>query len=336
MNIFSEIYGAYYLAVSKILEKETLSREDVKKIIDTYAFKDSYFFMEPKIFPNEDISDWGLLKANPDKSYSPVLKNKPVRILSAVQKSFLKSSLNDKKAKLFFDDETISRLSERLSNEKDLRKCEDFKYFDVFTDGDNYKNPSYRKHFKTILNAVKTHEILKISFTSGKGEKKFGYYLPSKIEYSRKNDKFRAYCFTVKNDSLEKTAVINIGRITRISGTGKNVRVSEADVKKQFDDSKSKEPVVLEVSSERNGIERFMTEFAGYEKRAETDTASGICRVYLWYDIHDRTEVLISILGFGPVVKILAPESFKREARERITKQFELIKNFKESEVNEC
>ena len=43
--------------------------------------------------------------------------------------------------------------------------------------------------------------------------------------------------------------------------------------------------------------------------------------VKLYYDKEDRTEMLIRILSFGPVVKVTEPESFIDMIRERLEMQ---------------
>ena len=77
---------------------------------------------------------------------------------------------------------------------------------------------------------------------------------------------------------------------------------------------------MLEVRDERNALERVMLEFAYYRKQAER-TDDGNYRVRLWYDRSERTEILIRILSFGPVVKVISPESFINEIIERLSKQ---------------
>ena len=66
-------------------------------------------------------------------------------------------------------------------------------------------------------------------------------------------------------------------------------------------------------------------EFAPYEKRAEFDLISRKCTIKLWYDYQEETELLIRLLGFGSVLEIVSPPDFRRKARERITRQYQLL-----------
>ena len=43
--------------------------------------------------------------------------------------------------------------------------------------------------------------------------------------------------------------------------------------------------------------------------------------VRIWYDRKDRREILIKLLSFGPVIKVLGPDSFVDEIKERLIRQ---------------
>lgn len=47
-------------------------------------------------------------------------------------------------------------------------------------------------------------------------------------------------------------------------------------------------------------------------------------RLTLRYDREDETELLIRVLSFGPVLKVVSPDSFIDKVMERLRKQFEL------------
>ncbi|WP_028520894.1 WYL domain-containing protein [Ruminococcus flavefaciens] len=85
------------------------------------------------------------------------------------------------------------------------------------------------------------------------------------------------------------------------------------------------------MTNERNGVERFMLEFAPYEKHTVRDLETGQYTVELWYDEQDETEVLIMLLSFVPVIEILGPEKLREQAKERLTRQYELLYGQKES-----
>ena len=319
-NIFSEIYGAYFRAACRALEKDVISESEINSIISEEAFADSALFLPKKLIPRKDGSDWHLLKENGGKCFSSVLAHKPRHIITSMQKRWLKSQLSNPRFRLFFD---TAELEKRLEAVEPLYNAKHFRYVDSFSDGDNFEDENYIKHFREILSAVKSGEVLMIEFVSGKKQYKKGRFLPLKIEYSRKNDKFRVYCTSV-GDRHFSNGIINIGRITCIEHIGKFSRY-EGTMTDYFNSQKCAESVTVEVSAERNGVERFMMEFASYEKRTELDTETGKCTVKLWYDRFDETELLIRLLSFGPVIEILGPDDFRQQAAERVKNQFRLL-----------
>jgi len=83
-------------------------------------------------------------------------------------------------------------------------------------------------------------------------------------------------------------------------------------------------PVILEISKERNALERCMLQFASFERRTEYDRERDMYTCHIWFDPAGETELLIRILSFGPVVRVLEPEGFLHQIEECIGLQIEL------------
>ena len=68
-----------------------------------------------------------------------------------------------------------------------------------------------------------------------------------------------------------------------------------------------------------------MLHFANYEKRTEYDEKreKWICSICC--DREDEPELLIDVLSFGPVVRVLGPEDFVRQVRQRVERQHQLF-----------
>lgn len=325
MTIFSEIYGAYFRIAAEILSKKSVTEAEIYDIINKEGFRDSTLFLPQKLIPRVDGTDWGLLRKNPDGSFGGVLKNPPRPLLTRLHKMWLKALLSDEKIDLFLGEKEKKQLSERLKDIPELYKNEYFRFTDIFADGDDYGSERYRRSFKAILGAIKRRELPEIQFTSGHGKRICAKYLPVKIEYSQKNDKLRAYCYSFRRGRICGSGTINIGRIEDVRETG--VTISEELSEERFlARLKCEQPVTVRVSTERNAAERFTAEFASYEKRVERDLESGSLLVKIYYNPQDETELLIRLLSFGPVLEILSPESFRAQAAERVRMQAELLK----------
>lgn len=325
MTIFSEIYGAYFRAAEKILSKGSVTEAEIYDIINKEGFKDTALFLPQKLIPRADGTDWGLLRKAPDGKYESVLKNPPRPIVTRLQKMWLKAKLSDDMIGLFMEKKERELLSERLGNVLELYKNEYFRFTDIFTDGDDYGSERYRRNFKAVLGALKRRELLEIRFTSGHGKRICAKYLPIKIEYSQKNDKLRAYCYSFRQGRICGCGTINIGRIEEVRETGVIIR-GELSEERFLARMKCGQPVTVRVTTERNAAERFTAEFASYEKQTERDLESGSLLVKIFYNPQDETELLIRLLSFGPVLEILSPESFRAQAANRVRAQAELLK----------
>lgn len=329
MNLFHETYGIYFRVVQRLLEQEVIQESDINHIIFEEAFQDSLLFLPQKLIPQKDGSDWGMLHRNTDNTLSPVTQHQPPKIVTTIQKRWLKATLDDPKMRLFLSDDTFSALEKRLSDVEPLYHREKFCYFDRFADGDNMIEESYRIHFQQLLKAIHTQQLLRITYTSRKKESICGIFQPIQLEYSRKNDKLRVHCRNFENKLPKGNSIINLGRITAIQPC--DIVKYSYSITTYFQERRCHVPVKVLVKNERNATNRFLMEFASFEKRTERDIKSGTCCVWLYYDKQDETEMLIRLLGFGSVIEILEPEEFRQKAAKRVQIQYELLFNKNES-----
>lgn len=80
------------------------------------------------------------------------------------------------------------------------------------------------------------------------------------------------------------------------------------------------------ITNQRNALERTMLHFANYEKHTrKIDADHYECQIY--YNQNDETELLIELLSFGPTIKVLGPDHFVVQIKERLQKQTLLLKS---------
>ncbi|HAP78792.1 MAG TPA: WYL domain-containing protein, partial [Ruminococcus sp.] len=120
MELFSEIYSAYYNAVTEILSEQNLSKKDIISIINRNAFSESSLYIVPAI-----CGEWELLSEN-NGIYNSKLKNTPSMPLTETEKQWLKAVISDSRSSLFIDDDTKLHISEMLKNTEPLFNQEDF------------------------------------------------------------------------------------------------------------------------------------------------------------------------------------------------------------------
>lgn len=320
MELFNEVYGIYYRLLHNILKAMPLTKQQIKNIVDQNGLPESTLHFLPQLL---DEQNWQLFNEE-DGFFTSKLKNLPELPLTTLELSWLKAVLQDKKAKLFLTDKELALLQKNLKDVQPLYQQTDFLCFDCCLDGDDYENPSYRKNFQQILSALNTKQTIQINFTSGKGKRNNGHFLPLKLEYSEKDDKFRLYCAQIKNSKITNYFTINLARIDTIV-TSQEKCSTEPHLQRYFNNNRCKEPLVIKITSERNALERFSIEFSAYEKTSEFDEATNTCITNIYYQNYDQTELLIKILSFGPTIEVLAPKSFIHQIKQRIKKQVELL-----------
>lgn len=322
MMMFHEMYGAYFRIAAKVLGTETVTEQALRGIVQAEGFRDSVLFVPQKLIPQQDGSDWGLLRQNPDGTFRRITKHAPQMPLTLLQKRWLRAKLRDPKMQLFLEDDTLDALELALHDVRPLWQSGAFRLTDKFADGDDFA--AYRALFRQIVQAMRRGEVLMIRFRSGHGKRMYQRCLPIAMEYSGKNDKFRMYCRGLRGDRLSGGGIINLGRIESVRGTGVLMQEQGASAR-FFASRRCKVPVTVRVTAERNAVERFLTEFASYEKHTERNLETGECTVQLWYDRQDETELLIQLLSFGPVLEILGPPDFRAQAAARVAAQYALL-----------
>lgn len=296
--IFSEIHSVYYHTVAKILTaalQETVTEKDLQKQVEQHAFSESVL----TILPALKSGKWQLMR----EDLSPVLYQAPKRPLSLLEKRWLKSLYDDPRMRLFADELPA------MEDIEPLFTREDYTVYDQYADGDPFTDESYIRNFRRIRQAIKEKRPVIISMVNRRGaEKSFRFY-PIGFEYSLKDDKIRVLAEKCMYHQF------NLARILHVDfyvGDGPWRTRKKVDRKKEL---------VLEITDERNALERAMLHFAHLEKQAErVDEQHYLLK--LKYYASDETELVIRVLSFGPLVKVLEPESFVQLIKKRLRVQF--------------
>lgn len=324
MELFSEIYNCYFQVIKSLIEKKNyISKEELNYRIKNSGFEESILYLLPKLTEN----GWGFYEKQEGFLYSKLSTDFYVP-LTNLQKSYLKAILLDDKITLFLSDVEIENINTLFADVEPLYQPDDFYYYDKFSDGDDYKNPVYRKHFQTIIAAIKKHEYLDILYESRHNHRVHHYYLPCRLEYSIKNDCFRLLAVGSHIQRNSKLEILNLSRIQEITPCNKTIK-KLPDINRFLQKSYYKEPVKVLIKNQRNALERAMLQFANYEKNTrKIDDNTYECLIY--YNKKVETELLIEILSFGPMMKVVGNDSFLKLVKERLSRQallFEQMSN---------
>ena len=300
--IFSEIYGSYFKAVSAILAKAvdgTLTEQEITRTVLENAFGESLVTIPAKL----SDGSWPLLTAD----YGTPLRHAPHAPLTTLEKQWLKALLLDPRIRLFDPSE------EGLEDVEPLFTPDQFVYFDRYADGDPYDDPRYIEHFRLIIRAMHEKRKLRVRFHGHRGTRQGYICIPYKLEYSSKDDKFRLI-----TGFRNKPLTVNLSRID-------SVHILEPwDESEYLQPREREKTLVMELYDSRNSLERAMLHFSDLEKETERIDEKHY-RITLNYKQGDETEILIRILSFGPVLKVIEPETMVKQIRERLERQDALL-----------
>lgn len=302
--IFSEVYSSYYKAMERLVKLAQAGRLDDKtaaQIIQTTAFPESFLYILSAIAEEQ----WNIIT----KEFATPLRYPPTLPVTALEKRWLKAISRDLRFHLFLDNDI-----EGLSDIQPLYRNEDFYYVDQVKDGDPFESPEYISRFRTVLRAFREKRHLYIVYKSGTGNLHSGLFIPFRLEYSIKDDKFR-----LLTHYQSVVRIINLGRILT------------AELRETYNQAavmvpvRIKRQVKLELYDRRNALERGMVHFADYQKVTE-QVNKDLYYMTLSYNKEDEAEVLIRILSFGPMMKVISPPEFVDRVKERLLWQKELGK----------
>ncbi|MBD5492711.1 MAG: WYL domain-containing protein [Lachnospiraceae bacterium] len=332
MELFSEIYSCYYQVLRHLLcSQDTLTIQDIRRRICSEGFEESLLSIIPKL---ED-GTWNLFEKD-GKLYRSRLSSSFITPVSDLEKSYLKALLSDPRIGLFLEQEQLEELDKMLTLVAPLWKQEQFYYFDRFADSDPYEDENYRNCFRTLLQAQKQKRYVDIDYTSPNGNRVHHHYIPARLEYSVKNDKFRILALKpshsifnsssrheTQTDGRMKLEILNVSRIQSVKLMPKTLS-SPVDLDAMIQCSYYKEPLKLRIVNKRNALERAMLHFANYEKNTtKIDENTYECLIY--YNQNMETELLIEVMSFGPMLTVLENERFLNSLKARLQRQMSLV-----------
>lgn len=309
--LFHEIYGSYYQTAAAILSQAvrgSLTGKELNALVREHAFGESLLSI-PDGLKGEK---WRLLH----KDLTTPLKNEPSMPLTLLEKRWMKTLLQDPRIRLFEPDMT------GLENVEPLFSPDTVVYYDRYSDGDDYQDPAYIHHFRTILRALREHRDLAVLFETRLHNRLRLVLTPSYLEYSEKDDRFRLIAA-----GRRRRWSINLASITRCSLAGQSQPMEQKDTEKVS--------VTFELYDRRNALERVLLHFSHLEKETRRLDDNKYL-VTLKYDRQDETEMVIRILSFGPVIRVTEPESFIGLLRDRIEKQAGSQLFFRELTIQTC
>lgn len=360
MELFSEIYSCYYQVLRHLLcTQEALTIQEIRSRICGEGFEESLLSIIPKL---ED-GTWSLFEKE-GKLYRSRLSPSFTTPVSDLEKSYLRALLDDPRIGLFLDQKQLQALDEILASVPPLWRQDQFYYFDRFADGDPYEDENYRRSFRTLLQAQKENRYVDIDYTSPNGNRVHHHYVPARLEYSVKNDKFRllalkhtgrgvsrqrdcppvhlsAQCCTQADAASEQSAAFDPG--THCSARTDSrmkleiLNVSRIQSVRPMENVLSS-PVDLNAIIQHSYYKeplrlRIVNQRNALERamlhfanyeKNTTKVDEDTYECLIYYNQSMETELLIEVMSFGPMLTVLGNERILNSLKARLQRQITL------------
>ena len=296
--IFSELYSAYYRTVAAILSA-ILDGEQNEKALQDIVVRHAFGESVLTILPALKTEKWQLVHAD----MTTPIRHKPTLPLTMLQKQWLKAISLDPRVQLFgvdFPD---------LGNVEPLFTPADYHVYDKYGDGDPYTDPEYIRQFRVILSAIQNGSQIKFNMVNRKGNTMYVRCRPVRLQYSEKDDKFR-----VITAGWRAVSTVNLAKIQNCAHYQGTQQVKGREREELYD------TVTVKIRNERNAPERFLLNFAHFEKQTEKLDKKHY-QVRIRYPLNDQPEMVIRMLSFGPMIEVTEPEAFRALMIEKLKKQ---------------
>lgn len=310
MEIFHELYGRYYQNMARILLETPCTRDVIEKIIKEQGFEESLLFLLPQV---TGIEGWNLLEQQDQLWYSKLLYE-PYTPTTQLERRWLKAQLKDQKVKLFLSEDLLRQFLERLQEEKELYRKEDFDFFDRNKKGDPYEEETYQKVMRTVLRGMYKRAELEITDQNKKER-----YLPLQMSYSMREDRFRLYAVSKRDILQDQMTILCMSKIKNAEILPERT-ISEINLQKWLKEHREKKPVIVRVSDERKALDRFMIQMTDYEKKTEEKEDKKV-DVHIFYRPEQKEELLERFLAMGPMLEVIEPQELRLEIEKRIRDQ---------------
>lgn len=239
------------------------------------------------------------------------------RPFTTVERRWLKAISLDPKFHLFRSD-----YSEELKDVEPLFTADDIAVLGKFEDGDDYSNQDYQRNFEQIGIAIEYNTALSIEYVTGRGKVMSGQYIPYKLDYSKRNDKFRLFARNIDDDSNTIINLDSIKKCQRLNGVHGKTKEQES-FKHEADST-----VVFVIKNERNSLERIIYELSHYYKTVEKLEDDNY-KITVKYNKSDMRELAISLMSYAHFIKIQGPDKIRDRIQEKIQQQKKLNMKFR-------
>lgn len=334
MELFDEVKNRYFHIIFNVLNecKDGISKDHILKIVNEEEFQEKVIGKGFQTFEGlllneyEDNENFNLIQEE-NGLYYPNIKGKkksvvPVR-LNNVEKMWLKNLLNEEFIQFILSDATILKLKAALedvegANTSHIIENTNKSILLGIEDLDMYK-----ENFRILIKAMVDGKIIKYCNVDKWGNEYIGKRaLPVRIEYSVKDQRFRASMYSLDDNRPIMVNIFSLSDI-ELEENEKDQLDRETAIRRVHESRYSKEPIVLEVTDKKAAMERCFMSFSEME-RCSRCIGEDKYEMKLFYYTFEEEEIIRKILSLGPYVKVISPQRIREEVVKRIRRALDL------------
>lgn len=320
--LFNEVFSIYYRVISEVLmelftgSNTSFTEDDVRFKIDqkfdryknqlgrqtkdllTNELNDLLFKSNLFLQKTEDGVYKKCFTSNEKGFYSYILP------LSQLEIRWLLAILDDKKIGAFLTPKEIGAIRNVLSASKlSPLPMEKINYFDRFHRDEQGKERETQV-LREFLSAVRDRCLVSIKY----GEYIVGDFLPIAVEYSKRDDIFRGYFQSMKNQAIFIFVFSRFKNIQDFWKTGNHFDENQAKAAATALEDYHKIQnlnIAVEFSDDGETPARILQEFSPWKKLCHYDRETGIYKLTISYFADAASELAIRLLAYGPSVRII-------------------------------
>lgn len=327
MELFHEYKNKYFHLVLKILNlcENGLGRDDIIKIIEDEEYDERLISKDFKTFEGMMLNEYeddslNLLKEKNNRYYSVLNKegSTPIKIrFSNIEKTWLNGMIEDNIVQALLGEEITDKLKKSLHDVHEGSN-DVIEFTNKNTNEFEYDLKKLNRTFFTILNAIDKEKVLVYTNVDRNGnEHKNKLAIPLRIEYSFKDDKFRASMYSIED---ERAIMVNLHTLKEINITEESFKLKRKDIIKKLKEKKyCDEPVTIILKDKRGAMERGFMSFSSFERSSKL-IENNTYEIDIYYYTFQENEVISKIISLGPYVVVKGPERIRELVIEKIKK----------------
>lgn len=340
MELFNEHKNRYFMCIEKVINdsvagtkykgvdiqrllvKERFLKKNHKNAYENLDFKEALLNEHQG---NEAKENLNLICKTSEGYYKPLINQRiPIRP-QLVEKQWLLMMLNHPKAGLFLEDSLTQKLKGKLQALDPIYNRDWVIEKNMDISDDPIESETFRQIFRVLLQAIQEKKLVKYTSQTKNGKLfKDEIIFPYRIEFSPRNNKFRLSTYSIRD---ERPVLMNLSSIQTVEIIDESI---DELTKKAFSAimaKKAEKPLVLEIKSKHNAVERCFSMFSFYEKTSTYDRDTDKYLLKVDYFQFEEKEIIRDILTLGSSVTVLEPDTIRNEVIARLKKAVELLQN---------